>query len=290
MEDDYLERDERRRQPPWYLLTGLLLGLGLGLLISLVISPVTYKDTAPAALTEEYKADYRLSIARAYLANLDIERASQRIALLQDAAPQESLEAQAQQALSAGDEQAARDLASLASALRTYNVVKVIPPDPTPPVNSAPGTAPGATVTPEADASPSPAAEGPFVIVDRQPVCDAAQTPGLLQIEVRDSSGTPVPGIQVNVAWDGGLDTFFTGLKPVVSAGYADFQMTPGVTYSLRVGAGGETLNGLRAPECTDSNGNIFSGGLYLVFGKGTTPSSFRPATPVSFRPTTSRG
>ena len=46
------------------------------------------------------------------------------------------------------------------------------------------------------------------------------------------------------------------------------FQMTPGGSYSLRVGDGGETLNGLSAPECTDSNGNTFSGGLYLVFGK----------------------
>ncbi|HAL17162.1 MAG TPA: hypothetical protein DCP32_10565 [Anaerolineaceae bacterium] len=265
MEDDYLERDERRRQPPWYLLTGLLLGLGLGLLISLVISPVTYKDTAPAALAEEYKADYRLSIARVYQANLDIERASQRIALLQDAAPVESLAAQAQQALSAGNEQAARALASLASALSDLSAK---PPASTPAASSTPGTAPGATVTPEAAASPSPPTDGPFVIVDRQQVCDAAQTPGLLQIEVRDSNGTPVPGIQINVAWDGGLDTFFTGLKPAISAGYADFQMTPGVSYSLRVGDGGATLNGLSAPECVDSNGNTFSGGLYLVFGK----------------------
>ncbi len=77
-----------------------------------------------------------------------------------------------------------------------------------------------------------------------------------------------MPGIQINVAWDGGLDTFFTGLKPAVSAGYADFQMTPGVSYSLRVGDGGETVNGLSAPECADSNGNTFSGGVYLVFGK----------------------
>ena len=266
MEDDYLERDERRRQPPWYLLTGLLLGLGLGLLISLVISPVTYKDTAPAALTEEYKADYRLSIARVYQANLDIERASQRIALLQDAAPVESLAAQAQQVLSAGKEQAARALASLASALSTFNPLKVEAPEPTLPLNSSSGAAASVTAAPEVAASPSPAAEGPFVIVDRQQVCDAAQTPGLLQIEVRDSSGTPVPGIQINVAWDGGLDTFFTGLKPAISAGYADFQMTPGVSYSLRVGDGGETLNGLSTPDCTDSGGNVFAGGLYLVF------------------------
>ncbi|MHB0988292.1 MAG: hypothetical protein ACYC3P_06465 [Bellilinea sp.] len=265
MEDDYLERDERPRQPPWYLLTGLLLGLGVGLLISLVISPVTYKDTAPAALAEEYKADYRLSIARVYQANLDIVRASQRIALLQDTAPVESLAAQAQQALSAGDEQAARTLASLASALRDLSAE---PPASTPVAGSTQGAASTAPAASEAVASPGSPTDGPFVIVDRQQVCDAAQTPGLLQIEVRDGSGTPAPGIQINVAWDGGLDTFFTGLKPAVSAGYADFQMTPGISYSLRVGDGGETLNGLTAPECADGGGNAFIGGLYLVFGK----------------------
>ena len=268
MEDDYLERDERPRQPPWYLLTGLLLGLGLGLMISLVISPVTYKDTTPAALAEEHKSNYRLMIAQAYQTNLDIVRASQRIALLQDTAPVESLAAQAQQALSAGDEQAARDLASLASALATFNVLKVEAPEPTPAANSTLGAAPGKLITPETATSPSPPTDGPFVVVDRQQVCDAAQTPGLLQIEVRDGSGTPAPGVQINVAWDGGLDTFFTGLKPAVSPGYADFQMTPGVSYSLRVGDGGETLNGLSAPECTDNNRNSFSGGLFLVFGR----------------------
>ena len=265
MEDDYLEREERRRQPPWYLLTGLLLGLGLGLLISLVISPVTYKDTTPAALAGEYKADYRLSIARAYRTNLDVVRASQRIALLHDFSPVESLAAQAQQALSVGDEQAARDLASLASALSDLSMES---PASTPVAGSTQGVTSTAPAAPEAAASPGPAMDEPFVIVDRQPVCDVAQTPGLLQIEVRDSNGTPVPGIQINVAWDGGLDTFFTGLKPAVSAGYADFQMTPGVSYSLRVGDGGETVNGLNAPECTDAGGNIFAGGLYLVFGR----------------------
>jgi len=75
-----------------------------------------------------------------------------------------------------------------------------------------------------------------------------------------------VPGVQVNVAWDGGLDTFFTGLQPAVSVGYADFQMTPRVSHSLRVGDGGETVNGLSAPDCTDGEGNVFAGGLYFVF------------------------
>ena len=51
MEDDYLEREEAPRQPPWFLLTGVIVGLIIGLLISLLVIPVKYKDTAPAVLS-----------------------------------------------------------------------------------------------------------------------------------------------------------------------------------------------------------------------------------------------
>jgi hypothetical protein len=108
---------------------------------------------------------------------------------------------------------------------------------------------------------------GPFLIVDRQIICDNA-TSGLLQIELRDREGYPAPGVQIDVTWDGGSDTFFTGLKPAISTGYADFQMTPGISYDLEVGNGGERLNAISAPECTDANGSSFPGGLKLVFGQ----------------------
>jgi len=258
MEDDYLERDEGPRQPPWFLLTGVIVGLLIGLLISMLVIPVKYKDTAPVALSAADKANFRLLIAQAYRANPDASRAVSRIGLLQDSAAVDSLAAQAQQVLSAGEEQAARDLASLAAAISTYNVVNVEPPESTP---SGSGT-PAAAQTPSITSAP-----GPFLIVDRQPVCDAASS-GLLQIELRDRDGYPAPGVQINVTWNGGVDTFFTGLKPAISTGYADFQMTPGVSYNLQAGEGGETLNAISAPECTDANGNIFAGGLKLVFGQ----------------------
>ena len=197
-------------------------------------------------------------IAQAYQANPDLARAVSRIALLQEPAAADSLAAQAQEALSAGKEQVARDLAGLASAISTYNPVIVEPLEPTQTVN---GTSP-AIQTPVVTS-----AAGPFLIVDRQTVCDAASS-GLLQLELRDRDGYPAPGVQINVTWDGGADTFFTGLKPAISTGYADFQMTPGVSYDLQVGEGGEALNAISAPECTDSNGNPFSGGLKLVYGQ----------------------
>jgi hypothetical protein len=258
MDDDYLESEEGPRQPPWFLLTGVIVGLLIGLLISMLVIPVKYKDTAPTALSAADQANFRLLIAQTYRANPDMPRAVSRIALLQDPAIVDSLAAQAQQALSNGEEQAARDLAGLAAAISTNAIVKVESPKPTPSGSGTPATAQTPAITP---------APGPYLIVDRQPVCDAASS-GLLQIELRDRDGFPAPGVQINVTWDGGVDTFFTGLKPAISTGYADFQMTPGVSYNLQVGEGGETLNAISAPDCTDANGAIFAGGLKLVFGQ----------------------
>jgi hypothetical protein len=118
IDDDYLQEPRKSRQPPWFLLTGLLFGLGIGLLISIVISPVRYVETSPASLAEEYKDDYRWLIARAYQANGDLIRAGQRLALLGDASPQAALAAHAQRMLAAGESvEDARVLANLASAL-----------------------------------------------------------------------------------------------------------------------------------------------------------------------------
>lgn len=267
-DNDYYETDERPRQFPWYLLTGLILGLGVGLLVSLAISPVRYTDNSPSALTEENKSRYRLTIAQAYQANQDAVRAHQRLALLGDASAQGSLAAQAQQALAAGDEITARVLAELAAALSSLSTAEaelITTPSPSPSAELTAPAGPQKTLTPLAAASPSPTRAPVYFLVEQQTVCDAAEQAGLLQVEVQNSSGEPVPGVQINIAWDGGLDTFYTGLKPAVGAGYADFQMTTGVIYSLRVG-NGETLNNLYAPECQGENGATFTGGVKLLF------------------------
>ncbi|MBI1865988.1 MAG: HD-GYP domain-containing protein, partial [Nitrospirae bacterium] len=41
--------------------------------------------------------------------------------------------------------------------------------------------------------------------------------------------------IEIVVVWDAGEDHFFTGLKPELGQGYADFTMTEGVSYTLRL-------------------------------------------------------
>jgi hypothetical protein len=56
---------------------------------------------------------------------------------------------------------------------------------------------------------------------------------GLLRIYVRDRLGEGVPGVEIVVDWSGGQDRFFTGLKPEVDPGYADFEMQPGERYRI---------------------------------------------------------
>ena len=63
-------------------------------------------------------------------------------------------------------------------------------------------------------------------------LCDD-KTGGLLRVYVRDGKGKPLPGIQVAVTWSGGSDRLFTGFKPEVDPGYADFTMKAGEEYSV---------------------------------------------------------
>jgi hypothetical protein len=299
MDDDYLEVDEGPRQPPWFLLTGLVLGLIIGLLFSLAISPVRYTDTSPASLAPEYKDNYRWLIARAYQANGDLVRARQRLALLEDTNPQEALAAQAQRMLAEGqDVEKARLLAVLSSALSSAAEQPAQVSSPVSLLTSVPGTQqpfatldiaqavltatalPGALPTIEPSRTPIPTFTqrtspttlptlgAPFVLDSQSEICDPTLPQGLMQIELKDERGQPVPGIQIHVAWDGGLDSFYTGLKPSISSGYADFVMSAGVVYSLRVGDGGETIKNLSAPQCDAADQTSYLGGLRLEFSQ----------------------
>ncbi|MGB2894887.1 MAG: hypothetical protein WBB65_01820 [Anaerolineales bacterium] len=64
------------------LLIGILIGLLLGLLFGWVIRPVEYVDTAPEALRDDFRSDYVLMVAEAYLVDRDLELARYRLASL----------------------------------------------------------------------------------------------------------------------------------------------------------------------------------------------------------------
>ena len=105
----------------------------------------------------------------------------------------------------------------------------------------------------------------PFVLKSREKVCEPDHPQPLLQIEVTDSAGQPAGGVQISIAWQNKEEQFFTGLKSELGLGFADFLMEPKLTYALRVGEGGQTINDLTPPQCYGSSG-LYWGGLLLRY------------------------
>ncbi len=97
-------------------------------------------------------------------------------------------------------------------------------------------------------------------------MCNPNLGGALIQVEARDAAGQPVPGVEILVLWDGNEDRFFTGLKPELGLGYADFTMTPGVTYLLRLAEGGQPVPDLTPSECDREDGERYWGSWLLVF------------------------
>jgi hypothetical protein len=261
---------------------------------SWILSPARPAQTSPATLGSDFKAQFRLAIASAYAATGNLNRARARLALLGDPDPANALAAQAQRSLASGAPvESAQNLANLAADLRagTSSVVRQVPEmtamESTPsaaavavgPPLTAGATSAAASVTPgqvqtrttESIATPSPSATatsifpGPYELVARDQICSPTLTPGLLQVVVSDSSGRPTPGVEITITWDGGEEHFFTGLKPEIGPGYADYTMQPGTAYALSVGRLGSPVSSLEAPECGQSV-HSYVGGLKLGF------------------------
>jgi hypothetical protein len=127
------------------------------------------------------------------------------------------------------------------------------------PTSITTGTIP-ATQTPTA----TPGA--PYVLANRQQICDQNQGEGLIQVFTQDAAGQPVPGVEIIVTWQEGEDHFFTGLNPSISVGYADFSMTPGTTYTLHIAGGGQTISDLAASDCENADGSHYWGNWRLEF------------------------
>jgi hypothetical protein len=266
----------KRRDRPWYLLTGFFLGLIIGLIISLIVAPVEYVDATPSTLDTAGRDFYRSMVALAFTSSMDTGRAEARLVLLNDASPVQALAAQAQIAQAAGSmEEEAGALSALSLALiQQAQSQTIAQSDATltiqPNGNQTPlATAtPQVTFTPRPSATPQPTLGAPFVMLDQGQVCDPTELSGLLQVEVRDAAGRPVPGLRLVASWDGGTDDFYTGLYPEISLGYADLQMTPETTYSLQAGEGGQVVNNLSSPQCALPDGTTYWGGLRITFSQ----------------------
>ena len=271
------------RQPPLYLITGIILGVVVGLLLSYFVFPVRYTDTEPYSLSAAQKAVYRGLVARTYLYEADSGRAFSRLSLLQDADIGTELVTQAQQVLAAnGDPIVARGLALLASAITqpglqitplamiepTLPPVVVTTPTIAATLTPVPATAtPFVTFTPRPSATARPTQSSPYKLIAQNEVCDVPGQANLLMVYVFDSNGDGVPGVKIEISLpSGGSSYFYTGFYSEINFGYADYVMLPDQEYQIRVGEAGELVKGLKVPQCTASDGQKFDGGLEIKF------------------------
>jgi hypothetical protein len=284
------------RRSPLYLLTGLVIGLVIGLVYSLALDPVRIMDAAPHSLAEEFKDRYRVLISLAYRADGDVGRAAGRLALLRDQDARALLAAQAQELMADGGvPREASALEALSEALENYAepvvsttqeetsgtgtpqapVETIFIPTSTmnsgqairsPTANPTFSPTPVLTSTPRVSPIPSSLLGAAFSLQEMTEVCIPGSSQILLQVEVLDKNEVPVPGIQIQVTWDGGEDFFYTGLFPDRSPGYADFSMDADVIYALKAGELGQTIGNLRATDCETSEGGEYPGGWMLTF------------------------
>jgi hypothetical protein len=278
-----MSAEHEPRRGSWYLLTGLLIGLALGLLVAWVLAPVEYVDTAPASLRPDFKDQYRSMIASAYLVTGDLGRAQSRLSLLGDVDPLQALTLQAQNVLAVGDpDGSAYALARLADALKNSPNEASLSPIPeliasitqsppgsatlTPTRRSAAALTPIYSPTPRPTRTPTPTVGAAFVLVSQENVCDVNLSEGLLQVEIQDAAGQPIPGVEIIISWEDGEEHIFTGLKPELGNGYADFVMKPNVGYSVQLASGGQLVTNLSAPSCQTDSGDSYRGGIRLLF------------------------
>ena len=288
-----------------YLLTGLIIGLVLGVLWGWYVAPVTYTDTEPDMLNPAARDEYRLLIALSYLYTNDIARSQARLVLLKDEDPASVLAAQAQRANANGrpsaEVQALGQLALVAAGppagiptavpLTVFPTVTALPsltpvpvdqqatdtaetaanePTATNPPPASPTARPTSTVTPTP--SPFPTATqtatpgNPFILDSRLLTCPSNAALPKLVVQTFDRSGNGVPGVEVILNWPDNEEHIFTGLKPELGLGYADFTMSQGIRYTLRLADGSQLIPDITPEQCDAGGGRLVWGTLELTF------------------------
>jgi len=289
------------KRVPFDIIITLLIGLGLGLAYSWLISPLHVVDSDPIALRADFKDNYRSAIAASYAATNNLPRAQARLALLADTSLIDTLNSQAQRMLASGEFTQADQLVTLANALGnrtglasaltpTSDKITAIINEPTTTLPPSPQDIPiQLTETPQAQSTdiqiietqtqpvadiPTPrptqtlipTVGAPFALIAQDTVCDKTLPDGLLQILIFNSKHKQIAGAKLVITWDNGEEQFFTGLKPEVGNGYADYSMSPNITYTLRLALGSDIASGLTVPTCQTASGDNFPGGIKLTF------------------------
>ncbi len=286
----------------WIPIAGLVIGLVLGLVYQWGVAPVELVNTYPALLRTDYRSDWVRMAALSYVADGDMARVRARLEGLERQDVVETLSALIEEYAAAGrPADTMRRLSTLAEALDVHTTAMLLYlhtpappastlpaptstrapfPSPTPSTSTAPPptftptptryvSSPLPTPTPELTGTlptPAPTPTPPFLrrleMVGQEQICEPEQ-PVHIEVLVQDERGAGVAGVEVWLMWDGGADRAVTGLKPPHGAGYADFNVEPGVRYSLGVGELAMPLaTGLQVEPCPDTD---FSGSWRIL-------------------------
>lgn len=133
---------------------------------------------------------------------------------------------------------------------------------------SSPTRTPLPTGTPLPTRTPTPTPGAPFALQDSTFLCEPDLNQPLIQVLAENAAGEGVPGVEIIASWSAGENSFFTGLKPELGSGYADFAMTPGEVYSVRLAEGGLPVTDLTPGECEAEDGSRYWGSWLLVFSQ----------------------
>ncbi len=255
----------------WILLgISFVLGIAGGLYYAWNINPVAYVDAAPSSLRQDFQSDYITLIAASYATTGELDRAQVRLSIFNLEDLGSYLGRLAQNRLAEGrPESEARALAMLAAVVRDGPPTLPITPSPS---ESATTGEPSTTPSPSPSNTPRPVRPptstpgAPFELIEQEKVCDPSLGGPLLQVRILDSLSEGVPRMSILVIWDSGQEKFFTGLKPELGLGFADFAMTEGVIYTLQVSDADRLVTGLTSELCAGEEGELYPGAWLLTF------------------------
>lgn len=148
----------------------------------------------------------------------------------------------------------------------TATITPTLGPTNTPSFTPRPTNTPAPTRTPLPTRTATPTLSPPFVLDKQIQVCNPRLNEPQLQIFINDGAGQGVPGVEIMITWEDGQESIFTGLKPEIDIGYADFVMIPEIIYTLQVSNGGQIIQDLFTPECEDDGNQRYWGSWRLIF------------------------